>query len=390
MSGRHPGDRWKGAKNVGARLRRLRLMSGMSQPELASWLGIDSGVVSRFENGRVLLDDDQIRQICRILKCQPEFATMGDSMVAATRPMLRAYADASQRTVKQQIAHCTTVMEVIGMLGLETLPNGFPMCDIDPADDEEIESFASAVRGAAGFDEDDVVSNCIRAAERIGVVVLPMSNELGRHLGLSLRVDSQPFMCISRNSSSPGDRQRYTVAHELGHLALHGHLPPPQFSEESRELERQANRFAGAFLAPADALVDDLREQGGRVTLNTLARLKARWGVSIKALVMRFRDIGIIDGHHARSLFKQISSRGWNKGEPVPVGHEEAIWLSKALNRKTSGHGSLDSIAAQIGISRSYIEQWINWSDHEADVVELPVKHGGAPTRTEASFTNSR
>lgn len=84
--------------------------------------------------------------------------------------------------------------------------------------------------------------------------------------------------------------------------------------------------LAGAFLAPADPLLADLDQLGGRVTLTTVAELKKTWGVSIKMLVVRFRQLGRTDDQHARSLYKQISARKWNKAEPVAVGHEHAIW----------------------------------------------------------------
>lgn len=58
------------------------------------------------------------------------------------------------------------------------------------------------------------MGNSIRAAERLGCVVLPMDSELGRHLGLSLRVDDVPIIRVARTSTSPDDE----VLPSLGHL----------------------------------------------------------------------------------------------------------------------------------------------------------------------------
>ena len=388
MSARHDSGTWLGAQEVGSRVRRLRLMAGMTQQQLALRLQANNSYISRVENGRIAMDDDLLRRISHVVDCSPRFVTAARHAVLSNRPLLRAYADAPQHIVDQQMAHCVSVAEVIDILKLPLIRDTLPTYDIDPTDDQQVEEFAAEVRSAAELGEGDVVGNCIRAAERIGVVVLPMKNELGRHLGMSMRVDLLPFMCIGRSSSVPGDRQRFTVAHELGHLALHGHRPPPQTSEEARELERQANRFAGAFLAPGDALAGDLEEHGGKVTLSTLARLKERWGISIRSLVMRVRQLGIIDEIQSRSLFKQISSRGWNTSEPVPVGNEDAIWLSKALHSRACERGKLDDVAEQIGIGRSYLEQWIDWSgtsdsDRRGQVMDLPVRRAEATLRPE-------
>lgn len=388
MSVRHDAEAWHGAQEIGTRVRRLRLMAELTQQQLAQRLQANNSYISRVENGRVALDGDMLRRICRVVDCSPRFVTATRNAVLPSRPLLRAYADAPQQVVDQQMAHCVSVAEVIDVLKLPLIRDTMPTCSIDPTDDQQVEEFAAEVRSAAELGEGDVVGNCIRAAERIGIVVLPMKNELGRHLGMSMRVDLLPFMCIGRGSSVPGDRQRFTVAHELGHLALHGHQRPPQTSDEARELERQANRFAGAFLTPSDALTSDLNEHGGKVTLSTLARLKERWGIAIRSLVMRVRQLGIIDEVQSRSLFKQISSRGWNTNEPVPVGTEDAIWLSRALHSRVGESGTLDDVADQVGIGRSYLEQWTDWSGAtdsvpSGQVVDLPVRSAAGTERPE-------
>lgn len=188
-----------------------------------------------------------------------------------------------------------------------------------------------------------------------------MESELGRHLGLSLRVDDVPVIRVARTSvdaesAVPGDRQRFTVAHEIGHLVLHAGLGAPLSASDASHRESEAHRFASAFLAPGDAVLHDLNSLGGRVTLTTLTRLKEKWGLSIKAFVVRFRQLGVIDEDQARSLYKQISARKWNKVEPVVVGNESAVWLTKALG------SSRDDIQRALGLGDSYFRAWLDWS----------------------------
>lgn len=354
-------------RDIGERIRRLRLVAGVGQVEFAARLGIASGSVSKIENGRMTLADDLVHRIAAALDCTPEYLTAPERIGPTTRPWLRAYADASKRTVDQQAADCTTVIEVSEILGLRRIPDGIPIFDGDLSDDDAIEQFALDVRAAAQIGDGDVVGNCIRAAERLGCVVLPMRNELGKHLGLSVRSNLIPVICVSQAATNrpggvPGDRQRFTVAHEIGHLGLHAGLGPPESADEATRVEKQAHRFAGAFLGPGDALLQDLDQVGGRVTLRTLTVLKERWGMSIKALVMRFQGLGVIDSDHARSLYKQISARGWNKTEPVEVGGETAIWLNQAIKQFTAGAADGLGLAAQAaGIGRSYFERWTQW-----------------------------
>ena len=331
------------------------------------------------ENGRLPLTDKLVSAIARPLGCEPTYLRADSREPLTTKPWLRAYADASKRAVDRAVADSTTAVDVIRYLGLEQIPDTLPLFGGDANDDDAIEHFALEVREAAGLDRDDVVPNAIRAAERLGCVVLPMDDELGRHLGLSLRVDATAVIRVARPSASrehhiPGDRQRFTVAHELGHLTLHHASPPPDTPAQAARIEKQAHHFAGAFLAPGDALLADLDRAGGRVTLSTLTTLKATWGVAIKALVVRFRQLGVIDEDHARSLYKQISARGWNKGEPVEVGNEDAIWMERALSKRArSTGGAAATMPHAVGLAPRYFDAWTNWSPAPADVAEAKV-----------------
>jgi hypothetical protein len=110
-------------------------------------------------------------------------------------------------------------------------------------------------------------------------------------------------------------------------------------------------------------MLDVLAELGGRVTLRTLSTIKRDWGISIKALVARFQALGVIDAAQARSLYKQISSRGWNKQEPVPAGNEHAIWLAKAIGRWSGGKAEPICAAADaIGLGERHLHRWLDWS----------------------------
>jgi len=362
-------------RDVGARIRRLRLLAGFGQTEFAERLGTSGGTISKIENGQVIVDQ-MLPSIARELGCTPRFLTDTCVVSPAGRPLLRAYADASQRVVDRQIADATTAVEAIKMLDLRLLPDLLPTFESDPSSDYEIERYATDVRSAAGLSETDVCGNVIRAAERLGCVVLPMSSELGRrHLGLSTKVDGIPLICVSAGSATtsshiPGDRQRFTVAHELGHHVLHSHVAPPSTTAESAALERQAHLFAGAFLAPGEAMMEELHRRGGRVTLRTLEGIKADWGISIKALVMRFQALGVVDADQSRSLHKQISARGWNKNEPVKVGNERAVWFSKALKQWSRGDGRRPLVAASesLGLGIEHLYRWTVWSTEAPDI----------------------
>lgn len=384
---------------LGDRIRRLRLALGLTQNELAARGSVAAGTISMIENGLQEPDASSLRALAEVLDCTPEYLQALHAP-AFDKPKLRAYADASQRAVDRTLFDSIAAVEAIHTAGLRPLELRLPVYDGDLSDDEGIDRIAADVRTAAGLRSNDVIPNVIRAAERLGCVVLPLDGELGRHWGMSLTVDGLPVIRVTRPSHDPefdipGDRQRFTVAHELGHLVLHAHLGQPAAPAEAAAMEREANRFAAAFLVPGDAALSDLRDAGGRVTLGTLGTLKQKWGYSIKAFVFRFKELGVIDDAQARSLYKQISARRWNKDEPFRPGTENAVWFAKALEERFGNPSSAGQLAATAGLGVRYVERWLDWEPsgtkrEMASVTDLTAKVKKAPTSGETTARISR
>jgi hypothetical protein len=132
---------------------------------------------------------------------------------------------------------------------------------------------------------------------------------------------------VSLFPGSSGDRDRFTAAHEAGHMVLHTFRP----WVDADVKEREANLFAGALLAPERAIASAFDET---MTLKTLAQLKAKWGMSMQALAMRGRQLGLISPDRSQALFRQISARGWRKNEPVEVPHEAPKLMRKLIEMK--------------------------------------------------------
>jgi len=376
-----------GRGEVQERIRRLRQMKRWDLVTLGQRAELSATTISQIERGRIAPSEPQIARLATALGYSTEFLTRELNLLPTGRPWLRAYADASEREAIARKAQVGTAVEYIRTLRLSPLPHSLSVFDGDPDDEEAVEEHATLVRDAAAVTHDGAVLNAVRAAERLGCVVLPLETELGRHVGMSVRSDDLPVMCIARDNV-PGDRQRWTVAHELGHLSLHWNTPAPEDASQSARLERQAHRFAGAFLAPAAPLVDTLSEHGGRVTLRTLLELKAIWGIAIKALVTRLKSLGVIDSDHARSLYKQISARGWNTSEPGHVPVEAAQWLPKSIQRvggSTDLRESTSIAARSIGGNTGDLYRLVDWaSAPAAPVVDLSTRRRRSPSTRSA------
>jgi len=121
------------------------------------------------------------------------------------------------------------------------------------------------------------------------------------------------LVIIVTRSDMPGDRQRFCLAHELGHLMLE-----PQNDLDS---EKAAHRFAGAFLVPEEAAQFELRTGRRNLSDYELHMLKDKYGLSMQAWIYRAKDLGVLPEERATALFKKFRANGWHlkePGEPYP------------------------------------------------------------------------
>ena len=163
----------------------------------------------------------------------------------------------------------------------------------------------------------DPIPNLVELMEEHGIKVL--SCALGNIDGLLARVrcgGKDPVPVLVVKDSGWGERQRLTMAHELGHLVL-------DIGAKVDE-EKAAFRFAGAFLMPAEALWAAMGKRRSSIGWEELFDLKQLFGVSVQALTYRCKDLGIFSETLYRRLFKDISQLGWRTPSlPGAPRHEE-------------------------------------------------------------------
>ena len=181
---------------------------------------------------------------------------------------------------------------------------------------EDVERAATSVRTAWNLGGGPITDMTELLEER-GIKVFKWSLP-GSVDGLSCRVrrvrgDDVPVVVCSIGKSF--ERQRFTIAHELGHLVLDIPSTVPE--------ERACQRFAGAFLAPGNELIREVGRRRFNFGYDELIEIKHIFGISAAALVMRIRDLGIITEATVRDIFGGIGS-SWRTEEPCPLERTES------------------------------------------------------------------
>lgn len=152
---------------------------------------------------------------------------------------------------------------------------------------------------------DGPINDLTAILEEAGVIVV-------QHRFKSRRMDAvsewipghPPIVLMNTDEHVPGDRYRWTLAHELGHLVMHG--------QQVEDVEEEANRFAAEFLMPER----DIRAKLRNVRIQSLALLKSIWKVSMGALLERAKQLGTISLSQYRYMRINFGKLGYNTQEP--------------------------------------------------------------------------
>jgi len=301
----------------GERLREVREARRMTGRELAERLQVSRQAISQYEKGHRSPSADVMFKMARTLNVPLHFFLAKEvrelggpvffrSMAAATKSA-RESAKRRYGWAKDLVSYLTEFVEFPRV--------NFPSLQVpdDPAalTDEDIEELALEMRRFWGLGEGPI-GNVVWLLENNGAVVVTQDFDVKTLDAFSEwdKEGDRPYFVLGRGKGS-ASRSRLDAAHELGHMVLHRRtrgLPSSVFGL----MEEQAYRFAGAFLLPARTFQEDAVP-----TLRSLVLVKAKWRVSIAAMVKRMRHLELISPNREQRLFANLSRRGWRTREPL-------------------------------------------------------------------------
>lgn len=139
-------------------------------------------------------------------------------------------------------------------------------------------------------------------AERFGIRVIQVSTSSNVAGGLLKKTDTPPVIFI--NKDDPANRQRFTVAHEIGHYYRHfidKHVFEymdyrDQLSSSGTDPDEIfANQFAANLLMPEEQLRQEVDKISATLRNNALIiNLAGSFGVSVDAMSIRLKALGIV------------------------------------------------------------------------------------------------
>ncbi|MDD9955828.1 MAG: XRE family transcriptional regulator [Anaerolineaceae bacterium] len=318
---------------VGARIYHARLMAGMTRADVADALdrvGIptSSSRISKFESGNVAVNSTMLLALSKLFDVPPVWllhkpTTTVDWLAYRKRSTL------PKRTRTEIELSANDVASLHVELREKLYPDAsFEFSErVKVVDAKGAEEAAQMLRAAWGLG-DTPIENLTQTAETRGVVVIGQNQVSERFDGLAGYIgEDVPVIVI--NSEVETDRQRFNLAHELGHLVM-------QTSDDTAE--KLAHRFAAALLVPEEVARRELGENRNTVSFLELGALKRRYGLSMQGWVYRASDLGIFSSGLVRAFWREVNRRGWKKSEPFDfVADEEPVLLNQMISRALEG-----------------------------------------------------
>lgn len=279
---------------------------GMSQSDLAERLNSYKASISRLEHGDGPVDENTLIALSEATHYPPHFFMQKGEILPV---------NLSYRKRKQVPAKLLTPIEAqmnIIRNHVQMIINGLGNADITLPVFEVTEKhtpvqIANLVRKSWRVPAGPI-ENLSRLLEDKGILISSFDFGTDRVDSRSMLTDDkQPIIFLNRNLL--GDRQRFSLAFELGHLIMHTFCTVAH----DRDINHEANLFAAEFLMPSKDILPDYKDG---ITLSLLGELKRKWKVSMISLLYRADDLGLLTPNQKRYLVQQFNDQKIRRREP--------------------------------------------------------------------------
>jgi len=321
------------------RLTLAREKRGLTKQQLADLCQVTRRTVTSWEMGAI--EHPPVELLAKELQFPAEYFLSGDPpLIDDESVSFRALSSTTARQVRSVMASASLAVEFSDWIDQHyNLPaSSFP----DRSESSQVKATVAAEEMRAFWSLSPTpVKNMLALLERNGCRVFSLPAFDREVDALSFWREGVPFILL--NTDRSGERMRFDLAHELGHLVLHRN----QRLGRSRSIEQEAHEFAGALLIPADALYEQVV---GQLRFDDLFKLKRYWRVSAMAMVERLWRLELISEWTRRQWIVELTQQGYRLGEPDGRQPESSRLLRQIFERSREDGWTLQRIAQALRI----------------------------------------
>jgi Zn-dependent peptidase ImmA (M78 family) len=327
--------------------------------------------ISAYEKGSWPPAREFLEEIARVLDFPVSWFLQDEMhLVDAHAPTFRAQSRMTARTRGESLRTWDFAALIAAQLRDDY---NLPSLSLPDLSEETPESAARNLRDEWRLGNEPI-SNMVHLLESRGVMVF-WTNIQSRSMDACCHwSDDHPIILLNSNERA-GERLRFNAAHELGHLVMHrepskeapfdilgsgsngDEVALSENEEDSSDLhsrrEREAHRFASAFLMPRTAWqeVSPLQPR-----LEAFEMLKPHWKVSIQAMVRRSFDLKLISEWQYESAMTRISVNGWRMAEPGELPVEQSSLHRKLFDSMMKNGATVEDFARSLHLRPAVLE----------------------------------
>lgn len=312
--------------NLAERLAAARRMSGLSLQELSDRMdnAVSRQAIHQFEQGKTKPEADTLLALAKALGVRLDYFYRTNAIQLDKIE----YRKKQKLTKAEEIAIHEKAKDVLERyFELENLTDAHldfenPLGTSLIHNSEDIEKAAERLRDTWQLGIKPIPS-VIEMLEEKGIKVLEI-NASESFQGLCAEANGHLTVVINQNDDDV--RKRFTAIHELAHILL--------MFAEGIDNERFCHRFAAALLFPRQSVIEVFSSKRKKIALAELLQVKAYYGISIQATLMRLRDLDIITDATYKGFIIWMNKVGYRKNEPGAYkGVEKALRFSQLLYR---------------------------------------------------------
>ena len=301
----------------GERLKKARIYRDLSVSDLAEQSECSRQSIYMYEKEKTKrVDLNTIETLAKALKFPERFLCETDMKAEIGSTYFRALLTTSSKYRESQIQKMEFLADIFVFLQ-EYLE--FPHHAIPDCAGQTPEEAAATLRREWHLGTRPI-ENIVSLVESNGIIVTKFSvdtNDIDAFSQLVRIGDEDIYLIGYSENKTAASRIHFDIAHELGHICLHGWSEDIEKidRDEFKKREKEANEFAAAFLLPGESFAKDAAVNPKSIPAYT--ELKRKWKVSIQAMARRSFSLGLITMEEYQEIIRTLQRRGMRKQEPL-------------------------------------------------------------------------
>lgn len=338
----------------GLELKLLRQFNELSLEELGGKLDYTRQYLHKVETGQTIPNDQFVEKVAHYFNVPQSFFMQLKPVLQEEQIHFRSNRTAKVSYKQVVIARGEYIKRLTGYLDSKLR---LPKYDIHNSDDDSaIESIAEDCREKWGLGLGPI-SNMVRLCETHGIIVTTFPSISKEVDALSLATIRPIF--VRNEAKESVCRQRFDLAHELGHLVLHDGVVTGD-----RLTESQANHFASALLIPQVMMRTHFPtwySRTGRYNWNKLGEFKKTWKVSKAAILYRAKQLGLLTQEQYTSgvIYLKKTGEAITEKEDYLIPKEKPELLQACFTMLAKKKIFAEDVAQELDINVDFLENLV-------------------------------